>query len=420
MKNLIKQLPMIFLLTVFVFNTSNASITFFNSYTAKDIAYSPDSVYDDDMLVLGSIIRFQSQVTADLIGASQELVFSGETKGNLDWFSRHITVIGPVGGSFRGLAQTIDVNAPVGRNILAFAQYITIGPSAEISHNANLLAAEVVFEGKINNKLVIKAGKVSIAGKVNGDLDIEAEEIEIQPNTIVEGDFYYKTPEEIKLKSGAIIKGEKHWTEQEKKIEKKKYKAFGAITFMLKMFLILNFIYSLIVFIIALIPGNTAMIPLMLLALIVSGAVVISLNKQRAIKAMTVMGKRFFVALGLGFILLLLFPLAAGLAILTIIGIPLGLIIVFAFGISCFVGSIYTAQFVGTNVGRLINIRREPPSFICLVLGIIVLAAISLIPVIGWIVVLLTLMLGLGALVLSLERFIGKVAADAVSKPSVE
>lgn len=420
MKNLIKPLPMVLLLTGFIINTSYASITFFHSHTAKDISFSPDSTYDDDMFIAGNIILFQSQVTADLIGASQELVFSGETNGNLNWAARHITVIGPVGGSFRGLAQTIDINAPVGRNILAFGQHITIGPSAEIFHDATLFAAEVIIEGKINNKLVIKAGKVSIAGKICGDLDIEAEELEIQPNTIVEGDFYYKTPEEIKIKSGAVIKGETHWTKQEKKTEEKKYKAFGAVTFMLKMFLILTFIYSFTVFIITLIPGNTAMIPLMFLALIVSGAVVISLNRPRALKAMTVMGNRFFVALGLGFIMLLLFPFAAALAILTIIGIPLGLIIVFAFGIFCFVGSIYTAQFVGTNIARLINIQREQPSFICLVLGIVVLASISLIPVIGWIVVLFTLMLGLGALVLSLERFSGKAATDTVSKPSVK
>lgn len=419
MRNIIRQLSIVLLLAGLTINTSNASITLFHSYTAENISFGPDSVYDDDIFVAGSIIRFQSKVTGDLIGASQELVFSGETNGNLNWAARYITVIGPVNGSLRILAQTIDINAPVGRNILAFGESIKIGPSTEISHNASLLGDEVIFEGNVN-KLVIKAGSVNIAGKINGDLNIEADEIEIQPNTVVEGDFYYKTPEEIKLKSGAVIKGETHWTELEKKVEEKKYKAFSAITFILKMFLILNLIFSLLVLLITLIPGNAVMIPLVFLALLVSGLVVIGLNKPRTLKAMNIMGNRFFVALGLGLILLLLFPFAAGVAILTVIGIPLGLIIVFAFGIFCFAGSIYTAQFIGTKIAGYLNIQREPPSFICLVLGIVVLCGISLIPFVGWIVALLALMLGLGAIVLSFERFSSKTVGVIVPKQETE
>ncbi|OQX91382.1 MAG: hypothetical protein B6D58_08380 [candidate division Zixibacteria bacterium 4484_95] len=413
MRNIIKQFFMALFLASLVINTSYASITLFHSYAADNITFSPDSVYDDDIYIAGGAIRFQSKVTGDLIGASRVLVFSGETNSSLNWTAQHITIIGPVNASLRVFAQTIDINAPVGRNVLAFGQSIKIGPSTEISNNACICAAEVTFEGDVNN-LIIRAERVTIAGNVNGNLDIEANKLEIQPNTVVEGDFYYKTPEEIKLKSGAVIKGETHWTEMEKKVEGKKYKAFSAITFILKMFLVLNLIFSLLVLIITLIPGNTVMILLVFLALLVSGLVVIKLNKPRALKTMIIMENRFFVALGLGLVLLLLFPFVACIAILTIIGIPLGLIIVFAFGIFCFAGSIYTAQFVGTKLARFLNIQREPPSFICLVLGIVALCGISLIPYIGWIVALFVLILGLGAIVLSFERFNKKTVSEII------
>ncbi len=369
------------------------------------------------MYIGGNFIRFQSEINGDLIGGSQELVFSGICRQDIIWGSRWLTINGPVEGTIRGFAQTIDINAPVGRNLMAMGQIITIGPSTEITKDAILFGADVSFEGHVYNSLYIKAGKTTIGGTIGGDIDVETDQLEILPNTVIEGDLIYKSPDKVKIEESVLIKGQTRWTKAEEKIEHKKYQAFGPITFMLKMYLLLNVIYSLIIFIITLILGNTALIPLIFLTLIVSGMVVIRLNKKTAERALSVMKERFFVSLGLGVVLILLFPLAAFLAILTIIGIPIGLIIVFTFGIFCFTGAIYTAQFIGNYIGHFLNIDKHPLSFLCLAIGVVVLAGLILIPFIGWIVALFTLTVGLGALVLSLERFKGKTIKIPKSNP---
>lgn len=401
---LTKYTRLVLILIVLLAATSQANIFI----STESQSFKPDTVYDDDIFIGGNYIRFQSQVTGDLIGGSQEMVFSGTCDGNINWCARWITINGPVKQSVRGFAQTIDINASIGRNLIAMGQTITIGPATSIVYDASLYGAEVVFEGSTGRDLIIGAENVTIAGTIGGNLEVEARQLEIKPTTIIEGDLFYKSPEKIKIEDSVIIRGETHWTETKEEAKKEKYNAFAPIKFMIIMYLVLNVCFSLIVFLVTLIPGNIAMIPLIFLALIVSGIVIVSLNRKMALKAINVIENRFLVSLGLGVLLTLLFPIAALLAILTVIGIPLGLIIIFAFGIFGFAGAIYSAQFVGSYIGRLLNIGKQSPSVLCLIIGIIVLAGLTLIPYIGWIVVILTMTVGLGAAVLSLDRFKGK------------
>jgi len=407
----IKITCMVLILTALIIGTSHATIYL----GVENKSYSPERTFDDDIFLAGNTIRFQSQINGDLIGGCQELVFSGICQGNINWASRKLTINGPVNGSIRGFAQHIDINAPVGRNLMAFGQTITIGPATYIHRDATLFGEEIVFQGTVGNYARFGGDKVTIAGKFGGDLKIEAKEIEIEPVTVIEGDLIYESPYRVKIEDSVIIKGETRWIEIDQETEKEAYDAFAPVKFMLMMFLSLNCLISIIVFLIAMIPGNAVMIPLMFLTLIVSGIILVSLNRKLALKTVTVIKDRFLVALGLGILLILLFPFVSLLAILTVIGIPIGIIIIFAFGIFCFAGVVYSALFVGTYVGRLLNISKQPPSILCLIIGIIILGCLILIPVMGWIIAVLILAVGLGALVLSIDR--AKVQINAEGKP---
>jgi cytoskeletal protein CcmA (bactofilin family) len=397
----------------------SCSISFASIFIgAQSRSFLQDTLFDDDLYFAGNNIRFESQVSGDLVGACQEFVYAGHTRGNINWAARKITIAGPVDGSVRVFAQNIDINSPLGRNLIAFAQAINIGPAAEIAKDANLYAAQVIFEGKAAGRLTIDADLVSISGSIGGDLRIRANDLEIKPNTVIEGNLVYKSPIEAKIPAGAVVKGEVKWTQIEKGAQTQKYHAFRPITFMIFSFSILNFLFSLIIFLLALILGNTALIPLMYLALIASGVVILSLTKNKAIKAVAIMRARPWVSLALGLVILLLFPLATGLAILTLVGIPLAVIILFGCAILLLVGAVYVAVYVGSFICRIFNIKKKEPSLVCLVTGMVTLATLCLIPVIGWFVVIAVMMFGLGAVVLSFDLFTPKSLIDTIAPSS--
>lgn len=368
-------------------------------------SFEADTVYDDDFYIGGNSIRFQSEVTGDLIGGSRDLVFTGICGGDIMWGAQHIAIKGTVDRTVRLFGQDIEINAFIGRDLLAFGQKIIIGPGTKIIKDGGFFGESIEFNGFIGRNLLIRGDKVSISGTINGNLDIEAKDLEIKPNTVIEGNLIYKTPEQAKIESSVIIHGEVKWTEMQAKSKGQEYKAFSPITFMVNMFLVFNFIFGILIFIITLILGNGWLIPLMFLGLIVSGIVIVSLNRNMALKAVGVLEKRFFASFGLGILLILLFPLAGFLAIVSIIGMPLGMLILFGFGMVCFIGSIYTAQFVGCSIGRLLNLGKIPPSIFTLIIGIVILAGLILIPIIGWLIAIVVLAAGMGSVILSLERF---------------
>jgi len=401
----IKNLLAIFSVLLIFSSVSFASI--FMGIDNKN--FSADAIYDDDIFIGGNKISFQSEITGDLIGGSQELDFSGTSSGNIIWAAKWIIIKGPVDRSVRCVAQMVDINAQIGRNLIAFGQDINIGPGTRIGKDAlisGLTSGSVIeFEGYVRENLKITGEHVIIAGTIVGNLDIQASELEIRPNTIVEGDLTYKSPEKTKIEDSVIINGKTIWTKSEKDENQQKYRAFGPITFFLYSFLIFNFICSLIIFIITLILNNGLLIPSIFIALIVCGIVIISLNKNMALRTVGTLEKRFFVSLGLGLLLILLFPLATILATATIIGMPLGLLIIFAFGIIGFAGAIFAAQFVGGLIVGWAKADKKQSWLLNMVIGVIILSGLILIPFIGWIIALLTLASGLGALILSFEKF---------------
>jgi len=367
--------------------------------------FSSSAIYDDDIFIGGNKISFQSEITGDLTGGSQELDFSGTSSGNINWAAKWIIIKGPVDRSVRCFAQTIDINAPIGRNLIAFGQSINIGPGTRIGKDALISGGMIEYEGYVRENLKIVGEHVIIAGTIVGNLDIRAGELEIRPNTIIEGDLTYKSPEKTKIEDSVIINGKITWTKSEKDENKQKYQAFKPITFFLYSFLIFNFICSLIIFIITLILNNSLLIPSIFIALTVCGIVIISLNKNMAFKTVGTLEKRFLVSLGLGLLLILLFPLATILATITLIGMPLGLLIIFVFGILSFAGAIFAAQFAGGLIVGLVNTDKKPSWLLNLVIGVFILSGLILIPFIGWIIAILTLASGLGALILSFEKF---------------
>jgi hypothetical protein len=377
--------------------------------------FEPTEYYDDDFFIGGNSVRFQSEITGDLIGGSRELVFTGRCGGNINWGAQWITVAGAVSNSVRAAGYSIDINADIGRNLIAVGQKITIGPNSRIIKDATLIGEEIEIEGFIGRNLFVRGATVSLSGHIVGDVDLRGNIIEVRPNTVIEGNFVYESPEKIKMGESVQVKGETRWVQIEPQQQKSEYRAFRPILYSLGMFILISFAYYVWVFIWLLLFGNASIIIITFLALIIGGAVVISLNKDLATGSVATLRQRLLPSLGLGVLLILVFPLASLIAFISFFGWPLGFLLLFAGGTFCFAGAIYMAQFIGCEIIKLLNISKRPLSFLGLLLGIVLIGLLILIPVVGWIVFLLIQAAGLGALVLSLKIFREKKRSAATA-----
>lgn len=130
------------------------------------------------------------------------------------------------------------------------------------------------------------------------------------------------------------------------------------------------------------------------------GVVVFAVAPGRALMVAREVGERFGRSLLTGFVLLVTVPAAAVLLLFTVIGIPLA-----ATGILLYFATLYPAQvfvvaWLGHRILALARRGREvtPSVYWSLVLGSIVLVALFAIPYVGWVIRLVTMLVGFGAL----------------------
>jgi hypothetical protein len=364
-----------------------------------------DTIYDDDIFILGSKIKFDSKVDGDLFSFSFEIVQTDSIKGDLNVFAYSAQSLGPIAGSFRAFARTVSANADIQRNLLLFGQDVNVGPQTHIGKNADILGASVIFQGDIAGDLKIRAHMAVISGNIAGNLSFRGDSLAINPNTVIHGDLNYESPSRVAIAEGATIMGQTNWKKAEvsEKQEKKGGRGFWGILVWLvsvRGYLLWSIILSLVIFGFSLIPfPSWIAVPALWLILAVSGNIAILLSRRKAAATERILANRVFPSMGLGFIFFLVTPIAILGLILTIVAAPLALILTMLFGIAIFAGGIYASLHLGRRVcGIFGSSSGNTPGYLCFTIGMTILLALSFIPVLGYIIILAALMAGLGSL----------------------
>ena len=107
--------------------------------------------------------------------------------------------------------------------------------------------------------------------------------------------------------------------------------------------------------------------------------------------------RQFGISLLTGFILLVVVPVAAILVALTIVGIPLSIVVGLLYLATLYPGQIFPALWLGNLILRPLW-RAAPPAYLAMTIGVILFAAVVAIPFAGWLIRLVAMLVGFGAL----------------------
>ncbi len=361
-----------------------------------------DTIYNDDVFISGARLKFGSRVNGDLFSISYEMVQADTITGNFMPVSISIQNLGPILGSYRAVAWNLSCNADVGRNLLILAHDVNIGPASHIGRNADIASSIVVFQGDVQGDMHIRARSAMISGRVGGNLYFGGDSLTINPNTVVVGDINYNSPIRATIAPGSSIAGKINW-QQTEPVKQKQGKGPGLIPtwiVSLRGYFILSTIISAVVIGVTFLklPGWLALLFLWLI-MAVSGNIVLLICKSRANSTVNILEIRFFPSMGLGFIAFLLTPILALVLLFTVLAAPFAPILIMLFGIAMFAGGIFASLYVGRRICALFNPSSAgTPGYLCYTVGMTLILLLSIIPIIGYLLVLITLMTGLGGL----------------------
>ena len=96
-------------------------------------------------------------------------------------------------------------------------------------------------------------------------------------------------------------------------------------------------------------------------------------------------------------------PVACLLLLASVVGVPLGLILAVLYAILLYWGRIFVAAWIGEAIFRLF--RAAPGPAWTFLLGLVVYYPLVVIPLLGWLVVALAVLFGLGAELIARKEF---------------
>lgn len=323
----------------------------------------------DDVFVAGSDVRIAESGLEDIFAAGRDIAVTGNVRESVHLFGRRLRITGAVGQDAYAAGQEVEIRGPVTGDITAAGERVELTGSA--GADIALAGQKVAVTGPVGGDASLVGQEVEITAPITGSVQVRAERIRFGPGARIDGTLAYWSPNRVDIPAGVIaanrVAGVR--TEVEHKTSEPKVVP-RAVRFVVgvAVFLVLAAILA------AIAPGRLA------------------LAHERVVE-------RPWLNLLLGVIAASALFGSVLVLVLSIIGLPLVPVVLVLAPLVCALGYLTTAFTVGRLSLGLAHVRRMEGwlgAFTAMATGVVLLAVLRLVPIVGWLVLVFAVIVGLG------------------------
>ncbi len=324
----------------------------------------------------GSVVLAVGPSAHDVFLAGQDTRLAIPITGSAHLVGQTVTFDQPIAGNAYAARQTVTLNGSVGGSATLAGQMVKIG---DIGQNLRAFGQSVTTNGIVEGAALITAQSVSFNGAINGDVAVNANTIDFGSAARVGGTLtiYHSDPASIDVPN-SVVPAERIIR---KTIEQWSEDAPTSVG----------------------VSGDTIWRGVLstVVTITILAAILAALTPNKLSQMRTIFLARPFHSFWLGFLTL---SAAIGTTVvfaMTLIGLlatPMSILLAIVLG---FAGYIVGAYALGVGLLGLIG-RDAPGAWIeralAAAVGAVVIAAVGIVPFIGWLVILAVSITGLGAL----------------------
>jgi len=330
-----------------------------------------DEVQEDDVYLMGGNVSIESDINGDLYVAGGSVVISGNISEDLVVAGGNVTILGNINGDVRVAGGQITVLSNIGDDLVVAAGKVDIGREAVIGGTLLSGSGWLTVDGEVQEDIRGAMGMLMINGSVRGDVIVTIQDnLDISEQAVIDGNLNYSALLEAGIPE-EVIGG---------KISFNKFEAdevLEDVTYA-------SYIYQGVSFVAALIMA-------LILVLLFPKLLVKSANTVR---------EHAFKAFGMGVLTMIVGIVGSIVLLITIVGIPLGLIMFALLLIIVYLGKIFAAAWIASffvnykkKVGRL-------KLYGGISLALLGYHLLGLIPYIGWLFNVVLFLIGVGSIML--------------------
>lgn len=363
-----------------------------------------DLVIGGDVYTSGSATSSSASAPRDVFAYGFSVNLAGAVGKDAHAAGFDVEVDSSVGDDLYVTGGSITVRGRVAEDLSASGFSVRVDDEASIGHNARIVGAKISIDAPIGGSLLAAGGRVSLNATVLGDVRLTAREIEFGPAAKIDGTLTYTSASKIDIPTSVISPDRvRHLPFEGSDLlgEIKETVDEAVPSFWPSFFgMIFAFLVTLGFFIIIAAVGLSFLPD--------------TVERLRARAAdrpgITILSGYLGFALITGLV-----PASA----LTIVGLPFIPIVVLSIVVLWLLGYLIGAYAISTRVWKAFAAgrdREEPLArkLVILGVGLVALAVVNFIPILGWLINLAVVYLGIGSIALSTFAKVWPMAGDAL------
>jgi cytoskeletal protein CcmA (bactofilin family) len=325
---------------------------------------------DDDLFLLSN-----PGASAATTNATPTIRLGGVMQGDVWALGDDIELTGTTRDHVRlaGL-RTVHVTGSVGRNLTVIANAVHLDAPSAVTGDVVVLARDVIAEGRVTGNATFRAQKVVLGGHIAGDVAITAASITIRPDTEIGGNLTYLSDgADLVLDPRVKVTGQCTRLAPPPAVEASRFD-LGALMLQLGLFL-----------------------GALLAALLLFG-----LLPAFAFASVDRLNQSVWRALLIGFAACALIPMTAVLLMFTLVGIPLGIMLLLVYTLLLYFGKAIAAFHLAHLLIRRLNPAAPQSLMPVLALGLVLIyTAVNLPFPLGTVAWFAFTFMGVGAMVIT-------------------
>ena len=325
----------------------------------------------------GNSVEINGTVDGTAFAVGQEVHVNGTINGDLFAAAQVIYINGKINGNIYAAGQDLRVGTQSTGDVFMAGQRIEILPESAMGRDLFAAGNRVVQAGSVQRHIFAAAADILLGGTIGQNANLTGENIQLLDGMLIKGNLNYTSSNMANIASGAKINGQTDWEKtkpaDQSAAQPQKQTAAGSIWG-----IFLSIASALLIWFLMRIW-----------------------RPDFWTKHSQFIAEQPLKTIGTGAVAFLLTPLLIILLMITVVGIPLGIILGLTYGVAIYLCKIFVAVFFGAWLTKRFSWPERHLGVWPVLLALIIFTAIVKVPVIGFLVTLLVIFSGLGALVLA-------------------
>lgn len=206
----------------------------FEGRSGDDVVIEADEVINDDLYVTAQNFTLEGTVKGDVFAVGETITINGTVEGDLFAAAQTVVINGEVNGDVRmgGAALQLGEEASVGEDLMSGSASLETKDGSKIGGDLLFGSAQALLAGDVTKDVFAGAGALDLRGEFGGDVNLEvgdATEGEMAPpsmymspdikisvpsvppgltiskNAVIKGDLTYTQTSDLNIPTGVVV-----------------------------------------------------------------------------------------------------------------------------------------------------------------------------------------------------------------------